>query len=220
MGYSSSDSYDSGTGGNGGQTKTVLGVSVAPGQQLSVTVGAGGAGRLHTGATTNTTGSASSVGPICSANGGHVHIDTFAFNFSYEIKTGSAGGNSWYYSYVPVTGGISYSGTCGCSDGNATPTDASHSFQGYTTRYFGESNGTLYAGGGGGGYNGRGSDTSGEAGGAGGGGNGGSYISPVGGAGGANTGGGGGGSVAPPSGYGGWDGGSGGSGICIIRWGK
>ena len=91
--------------------------------------------------------------------------------------------------------------------------------QGTTTRAFGESEGTLYAGGGGGGHNGAGGEfTAGGVGGSGGGGNGGcrnyltinAFSTP----GAVNTGGGGGGAAG-----GGVKGSDGGSGVAIIRWG-
>ena len=104
-------------------------------------VGGGGSGA-------NLKGNASSVGDICSANGGD------GGNGSGGRGSGGSGGGSIGY----------YRGGNGGSDGsngdNATGVDSIGSStnstseggkgQGTTTRYFGEEDGTLYAGGGGG----------------------------------------------------------------------
>ena len=177
---------DNGAGGGGGYTSTVLGASVTPGQQLSVIVAS--------------YVSASSVGEICSADCGH------------GTNGGSGGGSGAYYWDDIYLAGLTpgNGGSDGGDGGYCITTSEGVGIyppgkgQGTTTRYFGESNGTLYAGGGGGiasyWYNWEGSDYKIGSGGAGGGGNG---LSP----GAANTGGGGGAFFV------------GGSGICIIRWG-
>ena len=184
----------SNNGGGGGYTSTKLEQSVTPGSSISVVVGAGGYNFDD--------GNTSSIGDICSANGG---------NSGLGLPSGGSGGGMG-------AGNFGTTGWDGGSDGN----DGQPKFdnmrgtgQHSTTRYFGESNGTLYAGGGGGlggiisvfGFGGPGG-----IGGAGGGGNGNDDIGGVGSSGAVNTGGGGGGSdgaIFP-----------GGHGICIIRWSK
>ena len=133
-------------GGGGGYTSTKLGVDVNPGQDISVVVGAG---QINN-SIFNQTGTAPSscVGSICSANGG------FSACGEYDIdkRDGGSGGS-----------GGGKAGANGGSDGG----NGSANFEGFTggqgqgttTRYFGESNGTLYAGGGGGAGQYRGDDS-------------------------------------------------------------
>ena len=189
-------------GGGGGFTTTVLGASVTPGQQLSVVVGS--------------FASASSVGEICSANGGTTSgiIENASGSLTVTAGNGgSGGGASVYYNDDGVYLADLTPGNGGSDGGDgglftftsgyvADLTDLGKG-QGTTTRYFGETNGTLYAGGGGGiaAYLGFWEIKNYKigSGGAGGGGN---ALSP----GATNTGGGGGAYR------------TGGSGICIIRW--
>lgn len=195
-----------GYGGGGGWTQTWKGVAVTPGQQLSVSIGAGG---------------------INFGKGG----DTIFGSLK------AAGGNSW--NWGGGSPGKDYAGSNdsrgnggdGGSDGatgESWVTSDPNNGQGHSTRSFGETSGTLYAGGGGGSSGFRHDRWSvGGAGGAGGGGRGntGSPYSSQGDhtSGSPNTGGGGGGAgwyeynddgdtrTQPSS--------SGGSGICIVRWG-
>ena len=164
-------------------------------------------------------GGASSIGFICGAVGGE------------RMDGGSGAGG--YSSFIGAFGAVKGGGAGGSdgSDGEASDTSDGGKGQHTTTRYFGESNGTLYAGGGGTGCG---------KGGAGGGADGATWhtiLNPgaanTGGGAGAAAAGGGGGytytvksfSVTPGQqlsvvvGAGG-TGGPGGSGICIIRWGK
>lgn len=182
-----SDSDWNGAGGAGsGYTTTVNNISIESGQQLSIVIGSGGSGySASRGGTTSVTRSGSS---LISAAGGISHYDTSSSQTSGGSNGGAGGSSS------------TSSGANGASNGNPG--------QGRTTRAFGESTGTLYAGGGGGGP-GRNSGNAG-AGGAGGGGAGNRYGS--GGNGTANTGGGGGGSSGQ---YGGYS--TGGSGIVLLR---
>ena len=219
----------SGGGGGGGYTATKKSVSVTPGQQYTVTVGAGGKGgyREYVGGRYDyhyaVNGSSSSFGSLCSANGGN--RSWFRDTGGYLRATlggsgGSAGGGNYTYN--------------GASDGGDTYVYTYSNVeygkgQGTTTRAFGESNNTLYAGGGGAGswsnYDYDGGPGTGGAGGGGDGDGGGYYndLAKNGGNGVANTGGGGGGAsvVADDDGriYSGASGGSGGSGIVIVRWG-
>ena len=203
-----------GGGSGGGYTTTKLAQSVTPGSTIPIVVGAGGIASAYWFSsgwkfTEASNGSASSIGSICSANGG-------TYNFShgcYGGNGGSGGGGCGGFN-----GGAKSAGNGG-SDGSdgGKGIFSGGTGQHSTTRYFGESNGTLYAGGGGGGEGIVG------AGGAGGGGNGGGYGGwsnfGTGGAGSPNTGGGGGGAtedIGNRRAYGG----SGGSGVCIIRWAK
>lgn len=205
-GGKSSNRYPCNAGGGGGGYTNTGTFNVNPGQQLSITIGAGG--NLSNGGTT-------SVNGLLSASGGYAGY----------VAGGGSGGSG---------GGAGGGRRAGGSDGNNGEGFASGNFtwgvgQGRTTRAFGESSNTLYAGGGGGGYAPNGSTTEiGGSGGAGGGGIGafaedgpGWFAATPGGAG---TGGGGGGGcynehsddtryywTAPYA--------SGGSGIIIIRWG-
>lgn len=196
--------FDAG-GGGGGYTNTGT-FNVTPGQPVAITIGAGG--NLSNGGTTSISG-------FISASGGYT---------GYVIGGGNGGSGG-------AAGGINRfaGGTDGGNGGGRGSTLVGGTGQGRTTRAFGESSNTLYAGGGGGGAatNG-GSIHIGGAGGAGGGGtgayaqNGPGWAAAT--SGGAGTGGGGGGGcygeitddtryywTAPHA--------PGGSGIAIIRWG-
>ncbi len=170
-----------GGGGGAGYTNTVS-VNIAPGEALSVVIG-GIAGNQGNGGSTYVSHSGTNLIYSSGGNGG---------NYSAAGNGGSGGGSPRANGGSNGSNGNLYSGTAGKG-------------QGSTTRAFGESSGTLYAGGGGGG--------DGGSGGAGGGGNGSpGYSDPDYGS--DGTGGGGGG------GSNNWySGAPGGSGICIIRWG-
>lgn len=168
-----------GSGGAGGYTKTVKSIVLTANTTYNIVVGAGGS-----------TNSGSGEGAIPATAGGDTSAfsETAAGGAPAASKKGGAGGS----------GGGSYDsdkkvGYDGGSDGSNGGGTNGGTGQGTTTREFGEANGDLYAGGGGGFYN----DSLG-VGGAGGGGN--AKESGV-----ANTGGGDG------------SGGEGGSGIVIIR---
>lgn len=224
------------SGGGGGYTNTWKNVLVTPGSLASVAIGSGGWGYKYQGQyVTPTDGSATtfSLGGVnYSANGGK---STLANGGSYDVggaggsggggqvfqtgmlveagdggADGASGTNGLYYAYNSAAGGLIWNvynyGGAG---------------QGYTTRAFGESGNTLYAGGGGGQC--LSDQVSANAGigyaGAGGGGQGlrrygSSGNLDYGGPGTPNTGGGagGGGSAAGGDCY------VGGSGVCIIRW--
>ena len=115
----------------GGYTTTVLGASVTPGQQLSVVVGAGGDTGFYNSNINN--GGDSSIGEICSAKGGKGSDGT---------ADGSDGGS-----------GAGCFGSAGGQDGHDGASKNDYGWyggkgQGTTTRYFGESTGTLYSTGG------------------------------------------------------------------------
>ena len=195
-------SYVPGGGGAGGYVNNWYGIGVAPGQQIAITIGAGGTRGGWSGSSTKApvggAGGATAFGAY-SAGGGQSPGD---------CRTGASGGS----------GGGGGGPNNGGSDGGNGSTDKPGSYfeagkgQGASTRAFG---GTLYAGGGGGGAYGEGTR---GYGGSGGGGYGtyviGSTTYPSC-AGTANTGGGGGGGGynrdAP-------NGAAGGSGIVIVRW--
>ena len=181
-------SNDAGSGGCGGYTRTVSGVTVTENTDYVISIGAGGA--------VNASGGNSSFGSLASASGGGTGC----------TAGGSGGGGGGYR----TSDGNGRTGGAGGSDGAdgvngyGTSSTKNGTGQGTTTREFGESGGTLYAGGGGGAA--PAAYYTPGAGGAGGGGNGGYKDSTSGGNGGTNTGGGGGGYN-----------GVGGSGIVIIR---
>ena len=95
-------------------------------------------------------GSSSSVGTICYANGGcGVTAGSFDRN---EVQIGGNGGSGGGNGNYTVSGSAGNGGSDG-SDGeiwSGDKFDISGKGQGTTTRYFGEEDGTLYAGGGGG----------------------------------------------------------------------
>lgn len=206
-GSGSSSSDIAGNGGNSGKTATIKKYAVTPGQQFPVNIGAGGARSNGT----ENAGGTTSFGSILSAAGGEKRgVSTLGTggsgggtsrNTSYSANKqnflatsggadGADGGTAWRDGYEPVYGGTG---------------------QHTTTRAFGESGNTLYAGGGsGGGEN--------LAGAAGGGGKGGGWRSELAGAGTAGTGGGGGGGPRDAD-YSWQYSGGGGSGLCIVRWG-
>lgn len=222
-GYQDMGCYRDGTGGGSGYTRTGT-MSVSPGQRINVTIGAGGNGGAENAKGTN--GGSTSFGSQ-SVGGGTIGYFSTSHAYANIEKCGgnggSGGGAGYEYVYVATGGGSSrYSPACaGASDGaNAEYYDNSYGKgQGSTTRAWGQSGQTLYAGGGGGGGDG------GQAGGAGGGGRGAGYSRPnyyaaV--AGTANTGGGGGGGhdgrdYASSVTY--YAGAKGGSGIVLVRWG-
>ena len=184
------EGYNPSGGAGGGYTNTGS-YSVSPGQSFSVVIGAGGGrgGGASSEGGAGYKGGTTSVSGLITAAGG---------NFKGQAGSGGSGGGV-------SDSDVGYNGGSDGSDGGGYYAGTG---QHKTTRAFGESTGTLYAGGGGGGsyYGTHG------AGGAGGGGNGG------GGNGSTNTGGGGGGGKGA-SYESGAQGGDGGSGITIIRWG-
>ena len=221
-----------GGGGGGGYTATKLGYAVTPGSTFTVTVGAGGARPSSTG--DGNAGGATSFGSVLTANGGS------AGGISKGGNGGSGGGASISYQGSSLMGGDG--GSNGGNGAYAHNSSGSTTYgtigkgQGTTTRAFGESSNTLYAGGGGGTHTNLASSTSSlsGAGGAGGGGAGGYIyytdegdwedsvaVGAVDGT--ANTGGGGGGGKnvwsSVDTGSTNYYAGAGGSGICIVRWG-
>lgn len=199
--------YYGGGGGGGGYTKTSSNINVTPGQVIACTIGAGGSG----GAGNRTWGSAggnTSFGSYVSASGGGAGN----YNSSYSGMSGGNGGSGG----GGCDGGYGNPGDGGSdgADGGSSTTTVGGVYglggtgQGTTTKAWGSSTGTLYAGGGGGGaYR----TASGASGGEGGGGAGGSTGNGT--AGTANTGGGGGGAGGNSS----YSGGKGGSGIILIK---
>lgn len=200
--YDSSGGVSSGMyfggGGSGGYVKTVKGIAVKPGQNFLVKIGTGGTGSSNVGFKAG----GSTVFGTYEAKGGF--SDTSAYKIRGDVNGnniytdgacgGTRGGNGYYSVSVTVVGQNGY------EDGKP---------YGTTTREFGETDGKLYApGGGGGDY------FSTKVGGAVGGGSGlcwsprieATSAEP-------NSGGGGGGSAE------GHKSGSGGSGIVVVRWG-
>ena len=195
-----------GGGGGGGYTTTEKNISVSPGDVIQVTIGAAGINYKRQAGSSYFTINNSQR---CLAAGGYGGGDSYSSNAG---KGGSGGGHSGWLG----TGGSNptYGGGAGGSNGSngSSVSGASGGAgQGTTTRAFGESFETLYAGGGGGGA----CNAAGGAGGAGGGGTGGgnwaSPVLPI-----ANTGSGGGGQGTY---MGDMTNSKGASGVCIIRWG-
>ena len=169
---------DMGSGGSGGYTKTVKNQKISGSYQA--TIGAGGGTNLNP----NAAGGTTSFGNVVSANGGRGNCNYWGVKYD-GVCDGNGGSGG---------GGL---GCSGASDGGNGGCYTGTKGQGTTTRAFGESTGTLYAGGGGG-WTEKWYDMT--WGGAGGGANKGQSAA-------ANTGGGGGGGSS----------GAGGSGIILIR---
>lgn len=197
--YGYGDSNTGGGGGGGGYTKTVKNVAVDTNKKYSIVIGAGG-GDTADGGKTSAFGA--------SANGGETGPDSYSGGDGGS--GGGSGGTGGFSAVVGNTGGKGGSNGGDGASGGQTP----GSGQGTTTREFGESGKTVYAGGGGGG-GGAAWDVSyqagGGSGGSGGGGSGGSFDGSSATSGKTNKGGGGGGAARYGSGA------SGGSGIVIIR---
>jgi hypothetical protein len=215
----------SGFGGGSGYTTTQT-VSVTPGQQIPIVIGAGGRGYLRG---SGDDGNATSFGSVIAQGGTR---GTWFESSSYN-KGGSGGGaggirNENYRRYQNGGSGGA-DGSNGnpsffTGDGESGLTGNGGSGQGSTTRAFGESWNTLYAGGGGGGAGLR-ADSHSSAydagspgqGGSGGGGQGNTGTADNGNAT-PNTGGGGGGAAPTTNSKSTRYSGSGGSGICILRY--
>ena len=200
--------YDcyAGGGGGSGRTATAKNIAVSAGQTLDVVIGAGGerATSLNDGDGGNTSVSRSGA-VLCTAAGGTGGDSTTNLTTRGGGSGGSGGGAGGERETNPSwrEGGNGGSdGSDGGDNGAGGVGIGGGRGQGTTTRAFGESGGTLYAGGGGGGGGGQSSGSSwspaGGAAGAGGGGKGGNGARQAedGGNGSANTGGGGGGGGA------------------------
>ncbi|HJA72411.1 MAG TPA: hypothetical protein IAA07_12710 [Candidatus Lachnoclostridium stercoravium] len=193
-----------GGGGGGGYTSTVKGIAVSSGQQLNVVIGSGGAASSAQGGGNggNNTYVQRSGITLCSADG----ADNAGWGAGGDGGSGGGDGGDRDDGANGANGGSD-----GGNGGGVGSTVGGHG-QGSTTRAFGDSSGTLYAGGGGGsGVAGAGHG----AGGSGGGGAGNGANAGI--AGSANTGGGGGGTCRTSTRF--PTPGAGGSGICIVRWG-
>ena len=205
-------------GGGGGYTKTST-ITVSPGQQISVTIGAGGiyaygeneSAYYRKGGDT-TCGSVTATGAGDPSGRG-----------SFNGGSGGGCGGTATASYEPYGGNGGSDGSNGSPGGWTNRPDRypGGTGQGSTTRAYGESSGTLYAGGGGGGFN-TSFTQDGEGGwwrdgrkGKGGAGGGAAAENSAS----ANTGGGGGGATLRYYGGANINGGNGGSGICLIKWG-
>ncbi len=209
-GANSANADYEGNGGGGGYTGVVYGVSISPGESISIGVGAGNiySSSSITGTSRGGTSFVSRAsGKILEALGGwHGDSDSYS-NSSDGGSGGGAGIDQGSRGKISGNGG-SNGGNGGTTSGGSSSGNNGHG-QGTTTKSWG--NGTLYAGGGGGGnrygpYNGYSPGT----GGAGGGGNG-AMGGGAGANGAANTGGGAGGGSLKGGG------GTGGSGIVLLH---
>lgn len=200
-------------GGGGGYTRTVRNYSVTPNTQHNVIIGAG----AEASRTVDKPASGStSFGDFSVVGGGSVQLNrSSSADYTVGASGGSGGGGGLYSKSTGGEGG-SDGGSGGLGSGTGLPASG----QGFTTREFGEPDGKLYAGGGGGGTYIEAQSPVYAMGGAGGGGAGawgaGANRTQEAGAGEANTGGGGGGGVGV-GGVANIIGGSGGSGIVCFR---
>ncbi len=166
--YNNSGRYEEclGGGGGGGYTKTVLGLSVAAETAYTATIGSGGSGGMPNNDSTKYNTATQTMGSsggttsflTCSAKGGMggntASDGSFKFNRGGDGGSGGGGGAS-----NPGSDDGNVTGGNGGSDGSdgQTETYGSNTYieggkgQGTTTRAFGESSGTLCAGGGAGG---------------------------------------------------------------------
>lgn len=200
-------------GGGGGYTRTVRKVNVTPNENYTVAIGAGAEASKTV---EKPVSGSTSFGEFSVAGGVSVQLNrSSSADYTVGAGGGSGGGNGLYSKSTGGEGG-SDGGSGGLGSGNGIPPAG----QGTTTREFGEPDGKLYAGGGGGGTYISAQSPVYALGGAGGGGAGawgaGANKTQAAGAGGANTGGGGGGGVGV-GGVANIIGGSGGSGIVCIR---
>lgn len=213
-------------GGGGGYTKTSGNIAVTPGTSYSAQIGSGGAGSTSNANASD--GGATKLGDVFTVNGGQGgRYGTGASRQSGGNGGSGGGANSFYSSSGSSLQNDGRPGGSNGSSGGSTQSsaDGSKSFsggtgQGTTTRSFGESAGSLFAGGGGGGGHmnhpsGSGGEGGGGAGGSTSSGSGNYAVANAGKSGGTNTGGGGGGGYK--NSYGNGYGGAGGSGILIIR---
>lgn len=179
------------SGGGGGYTKTVKSINLTAKNPYEIIIGAGGVGLEYSSPTSDGNDGGTTSAFNYNAEGGKGGIYYTAYNAD-DGTNGSCGGS----------GGGEASGGNGGSDGSNGAwwgNSTGGKGQGTTTREFGETDGDLYSGGGGGSYSGRDYGSGGAGGGAN------AQQSAA-----NNTGGGGGGN---------WNGetGAGGSGIVIIR---
>ena len=165
-----------GGGGGGGYTSTAFDVPVTPGETLTVTIGAGGrTGKSYyiykdygnqitdeygtTSYTDGADGGTTSVKrgseTLCTASGGSGggHWSTSSAKGQRKGGDGGSGGcGGGYYDYGNNINVMAYNGGTDGGDGDTgydgKDTGLPGSGQGYTTRAFEESNGTLYASGG------------------------------------------------------------------------
>lgn len=158
----------SGNGGAGGFTKTILNIAVLAEQTLIVVVGAGSTGSYAKGGLSSITRNG---GVLCSADGGSA-----GKNYYDSSSKGGSGAGTKGDEDSKETRGRGGNGGSDGRDGESVNGPISKG-QGTTTKAWGSSTGTLYAGGGGGGSDNAGFP--GGAGGTGGGGAGGTGISPV-----------------------------------------
>ena len=188
-------SGDYGGGGGSGYVKTTTNISASLNTNYTITIGSGGAAVAGFGTNQNGGNGSATTGFNQTANGGQGGRASMGYAYYGKGGSGGSGGGG-------TDVGKNQGGSDG-SNGNGWSTSWGAG-AGVTTREFGASGATLYAGGGGGGPSGPG--------GAGGGGNGSPRnVSYAAGSGTANTGGGGGAASADHQS------GAGGSGIFIIR---
>lgn len=208
--------YKGSPGGGSGYTKTGT-LAVTPGQRINVTIGMGGIAvdaDGERGYANN--GGSTSFGSNTVEGGKGARWDEHISSNDSGGEGGSGGGDAYiqrngnytYFRYPGSGGSDGSDGGNARSSGGAAQSFTGASGQGTTTRAFGQSNGTLYAGGGAGAHHSHSDNYDadhGAVGGAGGGGDPDTNGTP-------NTGGGAGGGR-----YG--SGRTGGSGICLVRWG-
>ena len=197
----------SGGGGAGGYVVTKTGVAVTPGQQHAVVIGSGGTGGGYTYSTDDslptpgwpaTNGGSTSLGSLCSANGGTRSSGRPGGDNGTGYGKGGSGATGYRYDAGSGGAGLStFAGTHGGGGGGGN-----YGFDNDGTPWYGANGAGGSGGGGTGGWcNGRGSSTN-----------------PTSGS--ANTGGGGGGAwVRKYDSYGsGSNGANGGTGVIIIKW--
>lgn len=165
IGTSESRTSFGGFGGSSGYTLTQLDFPVTPNSQISVVIGAGGAGAANASDNYDITNAKATKGGdtkfgtlTASGGGGYVlgtYYDSSYTNFYGSLMGPGGSGGGWGGEGNHVYGSYSENAINGASDGGKASYYGWYKLappgQGTTTRAFGESTGTLYAGGGGGG---------------------------------------------------------------------
>ena len=158
-----------GNGGGGGYTKTVKNIAVKPGKEYNITIGAGDAfdtnnqTNITYGGTTRALGYSASGGQrgVNTGYGQATGTETIPKVYCTRYGNGGSGGGQggWYHNNPWYSNSIGYGGDGGSDGSNgyecfsstwSTRLCTDIKGQGTTTRAFGKSSGTLYAGGGGG----------------------------------------------------------------------
>lgn len=149
-------------GGNGGETKTQKGITVAAGKKYDIVIGEGGKSYETTTGFTRTVGGTTRAFGYFAIGG-----DSSYFNVNYYDVGSGGGGRGFGREGLGGDGGDDGEKGGNGSGWASAKNSVGKAGQGTTTRAFGETNGQLYAGGGAGTGNGNGAGRASEGGGGG-----------------------------------------------------